>query len=63
LNLPATVQIHASQLYAKNVSTFLTYMVKEGNLALNLDDEIISGAMFTHNGQVTHEPTRKALGD
>ena len=63
LNLPATVQIHASQLYAKNVSTFLTYMVKEGNLTLNLDDEIISGAMFTHNGQVTHEPTRKALGD
>jgi len=63
LNLPATIQIHASQLYAKNVSTFLTYMVKEGNLDLNLDDEIISGAMFTHNGQVTHEPTRKALGD
>ena len=63
LNLPATMQIHASQLYAKNVSTFLTYMVKDGNLDLNLDDEIISGSMFTHNGQVTHEPTRKALGD
>ena len=63
LNLPATMQIHASQLYAKNVSTFLTYMVKDGNLDLNLDDEIISGSMFTHNGQVTHEPTSKALGD
>jgi NAD(P) transhydrogenase subunit alpha len=50
-------------LYAKNVSTFLTYMVKDGNLDLNLDDEIISGSMFTHNGQVTHEPTSKALGD
>ena len=63
LNLPATMQVHASQLYAKNVSTFLTYMIKDGKLDLNLDDEIISGSMFTHNGQVTHEPTSKALGD
>jgi len=63
LNLPSSMPIHASQLYAKNVSTFLTYMIKDGSLELNLDDEIISGAMFTHNGKVTHEPTSKALGD
>ena len=63
LNFPASMPIHASQLYAKNVSTFLTYMIKEGILDLNLDDEIISGAMFIHNGKVTHEPTSKALGD
>ena len=63
LNFPASMPIHASQLYAKNVSTFLTYMIKEGILDLNLDDEIISGAMFIHNGKVTHEPTIKALGD
>jgi NAD(P) transhydrogenase subunit alpha len=62
LNFPASIQIHASQLYAKNISTFLTYMVKDGHLNLNLDDEIISGAMFTHNGKVTHELTSKALG-
>ena len=63
LNLPSSMPIHASQLYAKNVSTFLTYMIKDGRLDLNLDDDIISGAMFTHNGKVTHEPTSKALGD
>lgn len=63
LNLPATMQVHASQLYAKNISTFVTYMVKEGQLNIDLDDEIIAGAMFTHNGQITHEPTRKELGD
>jgi NAD(P) transhydrogenase subunit alpha len=63
LNFPASIQIHASQLYAKNISTFLTYMVKDGHLNLNLDDEIISGAMFTHNGKVTHELTSKALGE
>ena len=49
------------RLYAKNVSTFVTYMVKDGELNLDMDDEIISGAMFTHQGKITHEPTREAV--
>ena len=61
LNLPSSMQVHASQLYAKNVSTFVTYMVKDGELNLDMDDEIISGAMFTHQGKITHEPTREAV--
>ncbi len=61
LNLPSSMQVHASQLYAKNVSTFVTYMVKDGELNFDLEDEIISGAMFTHQGEVTHEPTREAM--
>jgi NAD(P) transhydrogenase subunit alpha len=55
--------VHASQLYAKNVSTFVTYMMKEGELNFDLEDEIISGAMFTHEGKITHEPTRKAVSN
>lgn len=61
LNLPSTMAVHASQLYAKNVSTFVTYMVKEGQLNIDLEDEIISGAMFTHQGKITHKPTRDAV--
>ncbi|MDP6339567.1 MAG: Re/Si-specific NAD(P)(+) transhydrogenase subunit alpha [Candidatus Marinimicrobia bacterium] len=63
LNLPGTMQVHASQLYAKNVSTFVTYMVKDGQLIIDLEDEIISGAMFTHQGEITHEPTREAVNN
>ena len=63
INLPSTMPVHASQLYAKNVSTFVTYMMKEGELNLDLEDEIISGAMFTHEGKITHEPTRKAVSN
>ena len=59
INLPSTA--HASQLYAKNVSTFVTYMMKEGELNLDLEDEIVSGAMFTHEGKITHEPTRESM--
>ncbi len=60
-NIPATMPYHASQLYAKNVSSFITYFCKEGNLELNMEDEIISGAMFTHDGKVVDERTAEAM--
>ncbi|MGY8780254.1 MAG: NAD(P)(+) transhydrogenase (Re/Si-specific) subunit alpha, partial [Fidelibacterota bacterium] len=63
LNLPSTMPVHASQLYAKNVSTFITYMVKDGQFNFDLEDEIISGAMFTHKGKITHEPTHQAANN
>ena len=62
-NLPGTMPIHASELYSKNVAAFLTYMVKEGEINLDLDDEIISGAMYSHAGSVTHEPTKNLLNN
>ena len=58
-NFPATMSVHASQLYAKNISSFVNYMVKEGELNLDLNDEIISGAMYTHKGEITHQPTNE----
>ena len=58
-NFPATMQVHASQLYARNVSSFVNYMIKEGELKLDLEDEIIAGAMFTHKGEITHQQTNE----
>ena len=63
LNLPSTMSTHASQLYAKNISTFVTYIVNEGQLNLDLEDEIISGAMFTHKGEITNKATREAASN
>ncbi len=60
-NFPGTMPIHASQLYSKNVVSFMTYMMNEGELNLDLEDEIISGSMFTHEGSITHEPTQQKL--
>lgn len=54
-NLPATVPHHASQMYAKNVSTFLLHLVKEGRLHLDTTDEITRETMVTRDGQVVHE--------
>ena len=54
-NLPATVPNHASQMYAKNVSSFLLHLVKEGRLHLDTADEITRETMVTRDGQVVHE--------
>ena len=62
-NFPATMSVHASQLYAKNISSFVNYMIKEGDLNLDLEDEIISGAMFTHKGEITHQTTNKMVSN
>ena len=60
-NIPGSMPVHASELYAKNITSFLTYMIEDGELKLNLDDEIISASMYTHLGDVTHEPTQEAI--
>ena len=60
-NIPSTMPIHATQLYAKNITSFITYMIKDGKLNIDMEDEIISGAMFTYNGEITHEPTKEVL--
>jgi len=63
LNLPSSMQVHASQMYAKNVFSFVTYLLKEGQLNIDEEDEIISGAMFTHQGKITHEPTLQSINN
>jgi NAD(P) transhydrogenase subunit alpha len=61
VNLPSTVAVHASQLYARNVGALLGLLVKDGTLALDLEDEIINGALITHQGEVVHPATKAAL--
>jgi NAD(P) transhydrogenase subunit alpha len=60
-NIPGLMPVDASELYSKNITAFLTYMVKEGQINLDREDEIISGALFTHEGDITHKPTQEAL--
>ncbi|MFQ6605798.1 MAG: Re/Si-specific NAD(P)(+) transhydrogenase subunit alpha [Fidelibacterota bacterium] len=61
LNLPGTMPIHASTLYAKNITSFITYLMKDGEINFDMEDEIISGAMFLRNGSITNELTKQAI--
>jgi NAD(P) transhydrogenase subunit alpha len=55
LNLPSAIPYHASQMYAKNIATFLKYLVKDGKLVLNREDEIVRETLVTHAGEIVHE--------
>ena len=61
-NLPATMPGSATQMYAKNIQTLIKHLVKDGEINVDLDDEITKGATITHGGRVVHEATAKALG-
>ncbi|MBD2092630.1 Re/Si-specific NAD(P)(+) transhydrogenase subunit alpha [Microcoleus sp. FACHB-1515] len=61
INLPATLPVHASQMFAKNVLTLVQYLVKEGNLQLNFADDIIDSACVTHEGEIRSDRVRQAL--
>jgi len=61
LNIPAEVPVHASQMYAKNISTFLLHMIKEGKLNLDMDDEITRGALVAHDGKLVNQAILDAL--
>ena len=52
LNLPASLPLHASQMYARNVTNFLNHVVKDGKLQLDFADEITKGTCVTHDGKV-----------
>jgi NAD(P) transhydrogenase subunit alpha len=58
---PSRSSVHASQLFSKNISTFLLNMVKEGQFAIDLEDEIVKGSLIVHDGQVVHELIKPLL--
>jgi NAD(P) transhydrogenase subunit alpha len=61
-NLPATVPYHASQLYARNVTTLVTHLMKDGALHVDTADEITRETLVTHGGDLVNARVREVLG-
>lgn len=61
IDLPASVPVDASQVYAKNILTLVQYLVKDGELKLNFEDDIIDSACVTHAGEIRNARVREAL--
>jgi NAD(P) transhydrogenase subunit alpha len=62
LNLPSTTPYHASQMYGSNLTAFLKLMVKNGELTINREDEIIRETLVTHGGEVVNARVSELLG-
>jgi NAD(P) transhydrogenase subunit alpha len=58
INLASGVPYHASQMYARNVTTFLLHLAKDGKLALNLEDEIVRETLITRDGEIVNPRVR-----
>lgn len=61
INLASTVPYHASQMYARNLMTYLTYMGKDGKLQMNMQDEITRETLVTHGGEIVNTRVREFL--
>lgn len=61
MNVPSLLGEHASELYAKNQYNLIELMVREGNLAINWDDEVLAKACLTHAGEIKNEAAAKAV--
>ena len=61
-DLASRVPYHASQMYSKNITTFLLHLMEEGSLSIDRDDDIIQETLLSRNGQVVHKRIQEALG-
>jgi H+-translocating NAD(P) transhydrogenase subunit alpha len=60
-NVPSTMPLHASQLYARNVANLLLHLVKDGAINLDFEDEITKGSCVTHEGEIVSERAKQLL--
>jgi NAD(P) transhydrogenase subunit alpha len=60
-NLAATVPVHASQLYSRNITAFLTPMIKDGQLQIDMNDDVVGPSCVTHQGEVVNKRVAAVL--
>src|SRR5208283_2715059 len=61
VNLAASLPYHTSEMYSRNLFNFLKPALPKGELAVDWKDEVFSGSVLTHEGEIKHEATRKSL--
>src|SRR5438046_369142 len=61
-NLPATVPVHASQLYSRNVTSFLTLLIKDGELHVDMEHNIVGPSCVTHESKWVNQRVAAAVG-
>lgn len=61
INLPSSLPVHASQLYAKNLTSLMQLLMKDKNVEINFADDIIDAACITHAGEIRSTQIKEAL--
>ena len=61
VNLASAIPVHASEMFSKNITTFLMPIIKSGSVKIDTDDEIIRETLVARNGEVVHNRVRELL--
>jgi len=61
VNVPAMLPVHASDQYARNVFNFISPFIKDGDLALDWEDEVLAGSVLTHDGRIVNDAIRRIV--
>jgi len=62
-NIPGSVPVTATHMFAKNILNFVSILVKDGKVNIDLNDEIVKSAIVTYEGKLLHEGTLEAMRD
>jgi NAD(P) transhydrogenase subunit alpha len=60
-NISSAAATHASEMYARNLYNLLALIVKEGELSLDWEDQVLADSALTHDGEIKHGPTRERV--
>ena len=63
IQLAAEVPVHASQMYARNISSFVQLLIRDGELTFDQEDEIVRSTLVAHRGELVNPMVRKSLGE
>ena len=61
LNLPSTMPVHATQMYSRNISNLVGHLIKDHELALDFEDQIVQGCCITFDGKVVSDAVRNLI--
>ena len=60
-NIPSMAATHASEMYARNLCNLLALIIKDGEIQLDWDDQVVADSCLTHDGEIRHAPTRERM--
>jgi NAD(P) transhydrogenase subunit alpha len=62
VNLATTMPYHASQMYASNVTTLLKEFLKDGQLEIDMENDVVEGCLVCKGGEIVHPRVRELVG-
>jgi NAD(P) transhydrogenase subunit alpha len=63
LNLPSEMAVDASRMFSRNIGTYLGELIKDGQLALDMENEVVRETLVTRDGEIVNESVKKAIGE